>query len=177
MKKIFLIVFLIVVSCKNETKDSLKTVNQEDVLDTEEIKELNVVINFKTSKEDQFILSVKNIIIDEYQKKNVEVIENVFPTSTNDQIKANFGENNISNSVRFDLGKKEVKLIQIESINFTYGINSLTVQASELSDYFIINKFVDYDTISYKLQTQEVDGKHYPAIALKRKAINNLTRE
>lgn len=175
MKKLLFVILLITLSCKTETKGKGPV---EKVVEVEApARNLLIEVYFKTNKDDDFKLAVDNIIKDEFQKKSVVITEKVSPSSLMETISANFGEGIISNSIRFDLGTKELKEIEFESINFSYGPNSLAISGSDLYEYFIINKFVAYDSITSKIKTQRVDGVHYPAIALNGKAINILVKE
>jgi len=176
MKKLLLVLVVVIVSCKSETKENTSAKEEVAVIEAP-AKELEIEMNFKTNKEDDFKLAVNNIIKDEFQKKSVVITEKVSPSSSMEKIIANFGENIVSNSIRFDLGNKELKEIEIQTILVSYGANSLSIPGSQLHKYFIINKFVAYDSISQKLTTQKVEGAHYPAIALNRKAIVSLTKE
>lgn len=175
MKKLFFVLIILIVGCKSETKES--AVKNDPAVVVEQIKELKVVINFKTNKEDEFKLLLNNVPVDEFQRKNVHVIEKVMPTSTTETVTAYFGENNISPSFNFNLGVKDNKEVEIESISMSYGPNSISMSGAELSEYFTINKYITQDSTTNKLTTQRVDGKYYPAMILRRKAYNALIKE
>lgn len=176
MKKIVLVVLVtfFAFSCSSEPKKESKPIVIENVEET--IKEFIVKMDFKTNSEDSFRLELTNIVIDEFQKKNILVIESVSPSSSYEKITANFGEN-MSKAFKINFGTKELKEVEITKINLTYGKNSINIKGSELKKYFSISKFIQYDSISGKLKTQKVEGKHYPIITLKRNYINALTQE
>ena len=176
MKKIVL-AFLVItlIACKNETKEATDSVATEEKVE-EQKKELTVSVRFKTNKADKFKLMLNNVVVDELQKKNIHIIEEVSPNSDFDAINANFGEN-ISPNFSISLGNAEVKEVEIESITVTFGANSIQVEPNALKDYFNMNKFVSQDGETFKYRTKRVDGKHAPAITLKRKAINTLQKE
>lgn len=175
MKKLFFVLIILIVGCKSETKES--PIENEQAVVAEQIKELKVVVNFKTNKEDEFKLLLNNVPVDEFQRKNVHVIEKVLPTTGTETITATFGENNISPNFNFNFGVKENKEVEIESISMSYGANTVTMSGAELSEYFTINKYLTQDSITNKLTTQRIDGKYYPAMILRRKAYNALTKE
>lgn len=177
MKKLLLVLAVVIVSCKSETKETVPAKEEVTEVAKEVVKELEIEMKFKTNKDADFKLSVSNIVKDEFQKKSVVITEKVAPSSSMETIEANFGENIISNSIRFDIGNKELKEVEIGSIDIKYGNNTLNIQGSDLVKYFVINKFIDYNPETGLLKTQKVEGKHYPAIALKRSAINLLTKE
>ena len=175
MKKLFFVLIILIVGCKSETKES--PVENEQAVVVEQIKELKVVVNFKTNKEDEFKLLLNNVPVDEFQRKNYHVVEKVMPTSTTETFTAYFGENNISPNFHFNLGVKDNKEVEIESMSMSYGSNSLMISGAELTEYFIINEFITQDSITNKLTTQQIDGRCYPALFLKRKTYNALTKE
>lgn len=175
MKKLFFVLMLLIVSCKSETKEN--PIEKEQVAIEEQIKELKVVVNFRTNKEDEFKLLLNNVSVDEFQRKNIHVIEKVMPTSTTESFTATFGENNISPNLNLNFGVKDNKEVEIESINMSYGENTLMISGSELSEYFTINKYITQDSITHKLTTQRIEGKYYPALILRRRAYNALVKE
>ena len=76
-----------------------------------------------------------------------------------------------------NLGSKEVKEVNIKSVSFNYGFNALTIDGSEIDEYFSINKYVTFDRQLGSLKTKKVDGKHNPSIILKPKYITTLIKE
>lgn len=81
-------------------------------------------------------------------------------------MKVNFGEN-ISNNFRIGLGNTEVKEVEIESIEVSYGEKAININSIELSNYFKFNEFISQDVNSNILQTKQINGKHTPMIYLK----------
>lgn len=174
MKNIVLValVTLMTFSCTSKQKEVNKPVVVEQAKEVE--KEFIVNMSFKTSKEDNFRLMLNNIEVDEFQKKNIIIIEKVSPSSEIDKLTANFGYN-ISKNFSINLGNKEVKEVEINSVEILYGNNKISVKSDELNEYFTFNKFVVQDTVSNKFQTKKIKGQHSPTITLRRKAINQLT--
>ena len=175
MKKLLIVFLLITVACKTETKE--QATNTENKVASETTKELEVVINFKTNKTDEFKLMLNNIEVDEFQRKHSQVIEKVTTSTGTDEIVAKFGANNISKNFHIDFGAKEIKQIEIESIKMSYGKNELVVTGSEIDEFFTINKYIEYDKTNNVLQTKRVEGNHYPIIVLKPKGVNILKKE
>ena len=70
---------------------------------------------------------MNSIIVDDFQKKNIHIIENVSPTNIIDVISASFGVNNISNKLQISLGNKEEKVVAIESIILSLKSSAETV--------------------------------------------------
>ena len=179
MKKIIFIALLaIFCGCKDDAKEEKQTKSDTIIEDmADEVSELSVVVNFKTNRADNIVFKLNNIVLDEFQKKNVQIVEKVSPTTTSDAINAKFGPNNISNNFIIGLGNREVKEIEIESILLSYGKNTLSVTGNELSKHFTLNKFVTHTPETNKIKTNKVDGKHNPSMILKRKSINTLRKE
>lgn len=175
MKKILLLLLIVTVACKNEPK----AVSNEAIAETEiePTKELVVNVNFKTNKAGDFKLMLNNVKVDEFQTKNIHVIEKVVPTSGIETITATFGANNISRVFYFNLGSKEPKEVEIESMSLTYGSKSINVSASELGEYFAYNKFVTLDSVSNTFKTKRVDGKHSPNLIFKGKYMEVLLKQ
>lgn len=171
--KLLIITLVFTVACKTEPKEVTEEFIPEKVV--EPIKELEVIVKFKSNKDDSFKLMLNNVVVDEFQKKNIHVIEKVIASSESESFTATFGENNISRNFNFHFGSKEIKEIEIESVIFSYGTKKLSIDRSELAEYFSINKYITLDTISNILKTKKVDGKHNPTIILKRKYMKTLS--
>lgn len=178
MKKVLLVLLISIalVACKNNSKEEQATeiAKQEE----KERKELVVIFNFKTNKKDVFRIILNNIIVDDLQKKNIQIFEEVIPSSSIDQITAKFDPKNISNKILINLGNNEVKKVEIENIFVSYGQNQVNIKTpKEMEKYLIFNKFIDRDSSSTILQTIKVEGRHNPAIIFKRNVINVLKKE
>jgi hypothetical protein len=177
MKRVLLILLtFLIFNCKEDSKSELK--NQNSSLNIENnAKELEVIVSFKTNKADEFKFMLNNIQVDDFQKKNIHVIEKIEPNTSFDMITAKFGKGNMSKNFNINFGNKEPKEIEISSIDFTYGTNTISIKGTQLNNYFSINKFVKHDSITGKLITQYIEGKHYPAMTLNRSVINTLTKK
>ncbi len=173
MKKTLLALVLMIAltGCKNDPKESAISEIAKEVK-----KELIVKINFKTNKKDIFRIMMNNIVVDDLQKKNIQIFEEVIPSTGVDQIIAKFDPNNISKNIVISLGNKEEKEVKIESIELSYGENSELVKAEDLPKHFILNKFTSFDENTFIVKTIRVDGKHAPTLALRPKALNKLTK-
>ncbi len=171
MKKLLLLALILVASCKSEPKTETEI---DEPVETEAPKEFVVNMSFTTDKADDFKLMMNNVQIDEFQIKNIHVIEKVQPTSSVDNLTATFDAGNISTVFRIGLGVKEEKEVTIESLDITYGKNSINVGIGELTNYFTGNKFVEIDSASNTIYVKRVDGKLNPTLSLKRRYLNTL---
>jgi len=170
MRKVVLVfITVLLFACENKEK----TTSIGNKLEVQ--PELMVTINFKTNKADEFRLRLSNVIVDEFQKKSIEIIEKVVASNNIDIIKAKFGPKNISKNFQIGLGNKEVKVIEIETIKLSYGKKTILINASELADYFVFNKYATFEADTFKVVTKKVEGKHAPKMTLKGKTLSDLT--
>ena len=173
MKNTLLIILLIsLISCNNAEKkeDKASVINNE----APPKKELIVSMEFKTNKEDDFKLMLNNIVYDEFQRKNIHILETVMPSSGVESLTANFGEN-ISNEFQFNLGNKVPKEVEVISMTLSYGDNVINVTPNNINDYFAVNnKYVTFDSETAILKTLEVEGKHFPTVVMRQKTLNQL---
>lgn len=178
MKKILLILTLFIAfSCNNTPKQEqqvgpTKTLNQND----EPEKEFIVKLNYKSDQADQFVFTLKNIKVDEFQTKKIIIDEKVSITTSMDEIVANFGDN-ISNSMSIDLGREKTKNILLESVTLSYGKYKLIIQPSDLEKYFKLNDCVSLNLETNTLSTKKTKDRIVPLITLKQKAIKLLKKE
>ena len=173
MKKL-LLVFLGIVSvtaCKTETNDK-----SDKSVKTKEIKRLIVDFSFKTDKIDNFRIMLNNIEIDEFQKMNIQVYEEVGPSSSYESINAIFPENHMSNNIVVNLGSKETKEVQIQKLRLSYGENTIEVTIDNIENYFSLNKFIELDKEERVLRTKKIDGAHNPILFSRKSIINLLKR-
>ena len=75
MKKLVFILLIAAVACKNEPKETPEepTTTETEVVD----KELEIVMNFKTDTAGEIKLMLNNVEVDDFQRKNIHVIEKV----------------------------------------------------------------------------------------------------
>lgn len=171
MKKVFFVALIFVLSsCKNDKVETVK-----EVIQVEEVKEVKkefiVKIQFKTNKEDDFRLLLSNIEVDEFQKKNIQITEKVGPASQFETITANFGEN-ISGRFTINLGNKEVKEVEINSIKIIYGSNSIECSLADIEKHFFWNKYITIK--DNKIVTVRMNKKHNPTLNLRKKYLLKL---
>lgn len=178
MKKLILVLLIVITAgCKNENKAEEQNTQAQTAEVEEPIKELIIEFQFKTNQEDEFKLMLNDIIKDDFQKKNIHILEKVIPTTSAESMTANFGEN-ISNNFQFNLGNKVPKEVEIFSMNVSYGSNSVQITPQNINDYFAVNnKYVQYDTVTNTLKTMKVEGRHFPTILMRSKTLRTLRGE
>jgi len=174
---LLILLLIINISCKNNNKAPIKEeVKAEEVVVVP--KQLSIDFNFKTNKADVFKIMMNNIQVDDLQKKNVHIFENVAPSSTLDKIMATFGEDEMSKNIAIHLGNQEIKEVEISSIEVSYGDNLLSIKTpQDIDKYIVFNKFIQKDPASNVLKTIRVSGQHNPVFSFKHNLINFLTKE
>ncbi|WP_299223593.1 hypothetical protein [uncultured Psychroserpens sp.] len=168
---------LLIVSCQEVTsKDESTELKQAKV----EIVEpsLRIEFNFKTNKSDVFKIIMKNIEVDELQKKDIHIFEEITPSSHDDSIVAEFGSGNISENILISLGGQQPKIVEIINISVTYGDKYYDINTAEdLNKYFIFNKFIEKGLEEKTFRTKVVDGVSNPLIFFKKTFISTLKRK
>jgi hypothetical protein len=175
-RSIFLILFIITLSCNN-SKEANKPIDENLTIKeiTDEVaKELEIIMEFKTNKDAEISFMMDNIQVNEFQTKNIHLIEKVIPTNGTDKIVGKFGTNNISNKMTISLGNKEEKEFEIVSMQFKYGIDIVNITPKDLNNYFGFSKFSVLDTITHKIKTVTVDNAHYPKLYVRKKLWDDL---
>ncbi|PNQ74783.1 hypothetical protein C1T31_01185 [Hanstruepera neustonica] len=165
------IITLVLFSCARNNK---APEIEPQKLETKE--DFEIVLELKTSVEDDFKVLVNNIEVDEFQKKNIQIVEAIPPSTGFEKLKANFGNKNISNFILINLGKKE-KEVEFNFITFKYGQKSIVVDANNFDEFMRYNKFVSFKKDNFTIETKKVDNKHNPVISAKRILINKLLQK
>lgn len=172
---ILILISFLSIACKNNDKQ-MPIATENSIIETPS-KKLTINFTFKTNKADIFKIMMNNIEVDDLQKKNIQIFEEVIPTTQKDAIVAEFDANNISRNIIIDFGSKELKEVEIMSISVSYGNNHFSFDtAKEFDKYFAYNRFIEKEEDSKILKTKKVDGKHYPAITLRQNLINLLKK-
>jgi hypothetical protein len=161
-------------SCKNNNSTE-KPIDVQEVIDIP--NQLVINFNFKTNKSDLFKISMRNIQVDEFQKKAIEISEEVIPSTNYDAISAKFDDGNFSKDLIINLGNKEEKSVEIKNIIISYGDNQISlISPSDLNKNLVFNRFIQRDSLSKNLKTKRIDGRLNPVISIKKSTINLLQK-
>jgi hypothetical protein len=150
-----------------------KKTNEPLNMSVSENKELVVKVSLKTSVEDVFRIMLSNVEVDEFQKKNIIVRETIPKTNGFENMTVKFGENNFSNNIQINLGKK-VKKVQFNTIEFSYGENVMVVTKENFNTFLRVNKFVEFHKDDFSVSTKKEANIHNPAVILKHTMIKFL---
>jgi hypothetical protein len=165
---IYILSLVLLFSC-NQGKDN--TSSEAALIDKEDI--LKVKIELKTSIKDEFIISLNEIEIDEFQRMYIQAREIIPVTSNYDYITVNFFENMFSKKLEIRLGDRHPKQVEIKSISISKGVNNIFIEREQIKEFFNGNKYVSFDD-RMKITTKEVDGRHLPVIYANTRLINLL---
>ena len=163
---LFLLLFFLF-SCKDNHN------NETEKYKIKEEPELIIRMGFRTSVEDEFKLMLNNIVVDEFQKKNIQVREKVPSTSGFESLEAKFGRGNMSKNVIINLGKK-LKTIELNGIEFSYGKKAILITKANFNKFFITKKFVSLEKDGFFLLTKKIGNQHNPALIVKKTLIDSL---
>lgn len=179
MQKIALIItcFFLFSACNGNAVKKTSEISKLESL-KEESPQLIIDLSFKTSKPDVFKIMMNNIEFDELQKKNIQIFENVIPSTADDNIVAKFDPGNFSKQVVIHLGNKTEKEVVINKLLISFGDNQFNLtNAEDFNQYLAFNKFIERDSLTNKMITKRISGKLNPTIRIKNILLNQLMKE
>jgi hypothetical protein len=161
MRNYVLIFFLAisVFACKEEKKAE-KNINEEELVKSKEaltfkldaIIENNGTFTLFFLEEGQEQINFKN-------SKATEVKGSSQPQSISFTIREEVIPDKLF--LRFVNDEKK-QTITIKRASLSYGEKSIIIQDSLFYQYFMPNKFIDYDNNNFKASTKEIDGEYLP---------------
>jgi|SRR5690606_13123167 len=173
MKKTISILLLVTLFGCNNTKEN--KVHNEEVLE----KYFSVHISFKSNQPDKVNVSLRNIVIDEFQNKSVIFQESIIASNDFDELKVVFGANDKASNFAINLGIENEKLFEIKSIKLAYGAKEVFIEnTADFKKYFALNKYVNLEAGSIiKLNTLRINNQLNPVIYAKSQLLNRLFEE
>jgi hypothetical protein len=75
------------------------------------------------------------------------------------------------------LNDEKKQIITIKRASISYGKKSIVIQDSLFYQYFMPNKFVDYDSNNFKASTNEIDGEYLPRFSSRDVLIEKMLLE
>ncbi|RLD27260.1 MAG: hypothetical protein DRI75_09940 [Bacteroidetes bacterium] len=157
MKKVFLVLLLVTtVSCKKENKDKVKlpVVEQKDFF--------TLTINAIIENDDEFSL----FFLEEGQinitKKN-SVTVNVLGSSEPQELIFTIKDEVLPTKLflRFWYGQKAQKITFLITY-LSYGENSFIIEKDKFFQFFIPNKYIEFDKENFIATAKEVGGEYKP---------------
>lgn len=175
--KIKLIVFSIVVlasSCLEHSEPKEETKAKEVV---KKDNKLTFEVDLETSVADDFVLFANDVFINNGQFMNIGITQKLNMNETSKKIKFEFPENIKPDAMLgIGLGNKNVKEVTIKSIHLSYGDAIFDIDQNELTDYFTFNKFIEFDSVTNKINTKKVDNALNPLLFLRRKILDSIQK-
>jgi len=180
LKKIVPIFMFVIVffSCKSEPKEQT-TNSQTNAVDSTKVeavenkKLLSISFDLASTEEGTFQFQFTN---NEYPKQSKKVFKSLKKSEAPYLLEANYSleSNDFPSKVSVILGHETPKDLLINSITLkSYG-NTIEIDGSKITDYFIPNAYINYKPESQTLQTVKVKNGHLPIMILNKKAIDSL---
>ncbi|MCB0383233.1 MAG: hypothetical protein KDD05_08025 [Psychroserpens sp.] len=178
MKRVFaLLLIMVLISCQNTQDKSKKEANNttESPQKVEKSKRLILEIDLETSvSEDMKLMSV-NTFLNNGQFLDLFITQKFNANETSKKIRFEMPENvTPDNFLGISFGAKSVKEVKINSINLSFGDLNYNIQSDAILDFFMTNKYIDYDESSKVFKTKKVDGIHNPILNLRQLYIDKI---
>jgi hypothetical protein len=132
-----------------------------------------ITIQLKTSNEDRFRIVLKNVDNDVHNNETTVLVDNECQVIKGGQMIDYDYE--FPSSVYLTLGYREVKLVEIESIEISFNDRSRYFNSKDINEsFFKLNKYAKFGSVPGQIRTENVDGKHRPILFFKREVINQF---
>ena len=167
---ILLTVFTLVFSCKNEEKPIQ---NEQPIVVEEGTKQLEIEITCKTDKTDIFQVIFSQIELKNNREGAYIITDKLTSQTGSKKYDYKMFGDFILTKLQLKFGRVP-KDFYIEKIKISYKLRDIFIDGSELNKYFVINKFINYDNVTKKITTKEINGKHVPLMTLRDGFIKRL---
>lgn len=180
MKNFFLCIIAALICSNCVENSSTESISKEDNSDSitsgkESAKQLIFEVELETSEPDEFTVFCNDIFLNNNQSMSIRITQKFTFNETKKKMKFVFPEDIIPDyNIGFLLGTKTAKEIRINKIRISFGDKQIQISDSELSKYFIFNKYVEFNKVNNNLIIRKIDGKLNPFISLKRKYLDRL---
>ncbi|MCB0389290.1 MAG: hypothetical protein KDD23_11875 [Winogradskyella sp.] len=179
MKRVLVLSLLLVLfnSCKEATNKNIDETLEDSTTKVEEPtkKQLVFKISFETTIPDDFTLYSKDVFLNNNKFMDIYVKHKLNMNETQKTITYEFPEGIVPDyNLSLLLGREHVKEVIINNITVSFGGKVIDIKPSELTKYFALNKYIDFNSEEGKLMTKKVKGKHNPVISLKKKFLTKL---
>jgi hypothetical protein len=178
MKKIvFVFLMVTIVSCKNNKEESVKkdTIVDSEIMEPAKPNKFIVSIELKYSQTEYIKLFTNDVFINNNRSMSISLKEKVTKSNKFKTVLLDFPEDiKPDYQVGVSFGTKVVKSIEIKSVRVSYGDVEFAFTSQELNNYFVFNKFIDYNPETGLIQTKKVDGRLNPIMFLRGKITDKL---
>jgi hypothetical protein len=178
MKKIaFIILIVMMSSCKNNTGEPPKedTAAETKIIELAKPNKFSVTIELKYSQPEDIKLFSNDVFINNNRSMSISVKEKVAKSDNFKTVLLDFPKDiKPDYQVGVSFGTKVVKSIEIKSVRVSYGDVEFAFTSQELNNYFVFNKFIDYNPETGLIQTKKADGRLNPIMFLRGKIMDKL---
>ena len=169
---------MVLLSCQSEPNKTKKEDNKATESTQQEAKKsktLILEIDLETSvPEDMRLMSI-NTFLNNGQFMDLYITQKINANETSKKIRFEMPENiTPDNFLGISFGAKSIKEVKINSINLSFGDLNYNISSEAVLDFFMTNKFVDYDENSKVFKTKRVDGTHNPILVLRKLYIDKI---
>ena len=172
MKKIVLLVLTsAMLSClgndsnSNEKGDNTSTT----IVGVKKTKQLVVEIDLEMSKPEDIKLLAVNTFLNNGKYIDIFMTQKVNANENSKTIRFEMPENiTPDNYIGISFGKKYVKEVKVNSINWSFDDLNYNVTSDKVLDFFNTNKYLDYDEEAKVFKTKMVDQMHNPILFLRK---------
>ena len=180
MKNFFLTIFLIVVfiGCKNDNKS--KKV-EEILIDKQEIKSTfdnNILVYLDVIVPNDDVFELKYTVADNKSFSPKEkVSSNIVGSSDNQLVEFILPENILPTNLRLKIGENNTEGIIINSIKFSLGDSSFLISKDRFFQFFIPNKFIEYNRKDYSFISKKINDDFRPSFVSRSLLIERLEQK
>ena len=176
-KLIFVFLMVTIVSCKNNKEESVKkdAIVDSEIIEPTKPNKFIVSIELKYSQSEDIKLFTNDVFINNNRSMSISIKEKVTKSDNFKTVLLDFPEDiKPDYQVGLSFGTKIVKTIEIKNIRISYGDVEFAFTSQELNDYFVFNKFIDYNPETGLIQTKKADGRLNPIMFLRGKIMDKL---
>ncbi len=178
MRKLLVLTAIVLLYACDKAKENTQTESnpiEANSADQENPNQLSFVIDLETDKPEAVRLFSNDIFLNNKQSLSIGVSQRLSSEETSKIIEFTFPEEiKPDYNLYFSFGTKLEKTVTVKSITMSFGEKEISLATKELPNYFLFNKFIDYDEENGVITTKKVDGQHNPLMWLRRKHLNDL---
>ena len=166
---------VLVLTCKEytEIKQDQSEVNLKEAKHS---KRLVFEVNLETNKPDEFRVFSNDIFLNNSQFMNITVKQKLNNAERSKNMIVEFPEGIVPDfNLGLSLGDKYEKVVKINRITIKFDALQYDMDSDNIMDYFVLNPYVEFDSISKSFITKTVNNKHQPKLFLRKRIIDQIS--